>query len=73
LSQKWEYQIVDLTITNKWNSNKQAEEYEALLDTLNNAGNNGWELVSYEAIPLVGRWSKEIKGYAYMGILKKPM
>jgi hypothetical protein len=72
LSQKWEHQIVDLTITNKWNSNKQAEEYEALIDTLNDAGGAGWELVSYEAIPLVGRWSEDIKGYAYMGILKKP-
>jgi hypothetical protein len=31
------------------------------------------ELISYQAIPLVGSWSKEVKGYAYLGMLKRAL
>lgn len=68
---QWEYRIEDLTITEKWNSNKQAEELGRFMATLNRLGADGWDLVSYEAIPLVGRWSNNVKGYAYLGILKR--
>jgi len=40
---------------------------------LNSLGNEGWELISYQAIPLVGSWSKEVKGYAYLGMLKRAL
>lgn len=69
----WEYHIEDLTITEKWNSNKQAEELGRFKERLNLLGSEGWELVSYEAIPLVGRWSNNIKGYAYLGLLKRSL
>lgn len=67
----WEYRIEDLTITDKWNSNKKAEEFDKFSAQLNALGRQGWELISYEAIPLVGRWSKDVKGYAYLGMLKR--
>ena len=68
---RWEYRIEDLTITDKWNSSKKAEEFAWFSRRLNTLGQEGWELISYEAIPLVGRWSREIKGYAYLGMLKR--
>lgn len=69
----WEYHIEDLTITEKWNSSKQSEELGRFMGRLNSLGQQGWELVSYEAIPLVGRWSKDVKGYAYLGLLKRAL
>lgn len=69
--ERWEYRIEDLTITDKWNSSKKAEEFDKFSQRLNQLGGQGWELISYEAIPLVGRWSKDIKGYAYLGMLKR--
>ena len=63
----------ELTITDKWNSNKRAEEFEKFSSKLNSLGNEGWELISYQAIPLVGSWSKEVKGYAYLGMLKRAL
>jgi len=69
--EKWEYRIEDLTITDKWNSKKRAEEFEKFSRILNELGMQGWELISYEAIPLVGSWSRDIKGYAYLGMLKR--
>jgi hypothetical protein len=70
---KWEYLVEELTITDKWNSNKRAEEFEKFSNKLNSLGNEGWELISYQAIPLVGSWSKEVKGYAYLGMLKRAL
>lgn len=68
---RWEYLIQDLTITDKWNSQKRTEEFNKFSRILNQLGAQGWELISYEAIPLVGNWSKDIKGYAYLAILKR--
>ena len=70
---KWEYLVEELTITDKWNSNKRADEFEKFSSKLNSLGSQGWELISYQAIPLVGSWSKEVKGYAYLGMLKRAL
>ena len=67
---KWEYLVEELTITDKWNSKKRDEEFEKFSQKLNSLGSQGWELISYQAIPLVGSWSKDVKGYAYLGMLK---
>jgi len=69
----WEYLVEELTITDKWNSKKKAEEYEKFSNKLNSLGSQGWELISYQAIPLVGAWSKDINGYAYLGMLKREL
>ena len=70
---KWEYLVEELTITDKWNSKKRAEEFENFSNKLNYLGSQGWELISYQAIPLVGNWSKDVKGYAYLGMLKREL
>ena len=70
---KWEYRVEELTITDKWNSKKRDEEFEKFSQKLNSLGSQGWELISYQAIPLVGSWSKDVKGYAYLGMLKREL
>ena len=70
---KWEYLEEELTITDKWNSKKRDEEFEKFSQKLNSLGSQGWELISYQAIPLVGSWSKDVKGYAYLGMLKREL
>jgi hypothetical protein len=70
---KWEYLVEELTITDKWNSKKKAEEFDKFSSKLNSLGSQGWELISYQAIPLVGNWSKDVKGYAYLGMLKREL
>jgi len=70
---KWEYLVEELTITDKWNSKKRDEEFEKFSNKLNALGSQGWELISYQAIPLVGSWSKDVKGYAYLGMLKREL
>jgi hypothetical protein len=70
---KWEYLVEELTITDKWNSKKRDEEFEKFSNKLNSLGSQGWELISYQAIPLVGSWSKDVKGYAYLGMLKREL
>jgi len=46
---------------------------EKFSNKLNSLGSQGWELISYQAIPLVGSWSKDVKGYAYLGMLKREL
>lgn len=70
---KWEYLVEELTITDKWNSKKRDEEFEKFSNKLSALGSQGWELISYQAIPLVGSWSKDVKGYAYLGMLKREL
>jgi hypothetical protein len=70
---KWEYLVEELTITDKWNSKKKEEEFEKFSSKLNSLGSQGSELISYQAIPLVGNWSKDVKGYAYLGMLKRQL
>ncbi len=70
---KWEYLVEELTITDKWNSKKRDEEFEKFSNKLNSLGSQGWELISYQASPLVGSWSKDVKGYAYLGMLKREL
>ncbi|CAB4965283.1 unannotated protein [freshwater metagenome] len=70
-SDLWEYRIEDLTITDRWNSDERAKELTNFSVRLNELGGAGWELISYQAIPLVGRWSRDINGYAYLGMLKR--
>ena len=70
---KWEYLVEELTITDKWNSKKRDEEFEKFSNKLNSLGSQGWELISYQAIPLVGSLSKDVKVYSYLGMLKREL
>ena len=70
--QRWEYKMLDLTITDRWSSKKQQEEIAKFETQLNALGLDGWELVSYQSIPLTGGvFSSNIKGYAYIAMFKR--
>ena len=68
---KWEYKIESVTVTDRWSGKKQAAEYEALTTRLNEMGTAGWEMISYESIPMMGRMMKNVNGYAYLVFFKR--
>jgi hypothetical protein len=35
-------------------------------------GSEGWEMISYDAVPLTGSFTGKIKAYAYLTFLKRP-
>jgi hypothetical protein len=55
-----------------WRRNRQTEELTRLNQRLNNLGAWGWELVAYEATPMTGTFTHNIKGYAYLALFKQP-
>lgn len=68
---KWEYEVVEHTITEKWGSKRQSAELIRFGDALNHLGSEGWEMISYESVPLTGSFSGNIKGYAYLLFFKR--
>jgi hypothetical protein len=40
---------------------------------LNGLGAEGWEVVSFDTVPLTDRFSENIKGYAYLTFFKRPV
>ena len=55
-----------------WTRKRQTEELRRLNQRLNNLGSSGWELVSYESTPMTGAFTRNIKGYAYLALFKRP-
>jgi len=68
----WEYRIENVTVVERWTSKRQAEEIALFQGRLNELGADDWEMIGFEAIPLTGRFSDKIKGYAYLAFLKRP-
>lgn len=69
--QKWEYRILNHTISDRWSSKRQAEEIAEFERILNEFGDDGWEMVSYQAVPLTGSiMTDKVKGYAYVAFFK---
>lgn len=68
---KWEYKIESITINEKWSVKKQQEQFEQLNQKLNDLGSLGWEMISYESIPMLGAISKQLRGYSYVVFFKK--
>ncbi len=66
---KWEYWILQNTITDRWRSKKQQEEVENFTAALNKAGDQGWEMVGYEAVPMTS--GEKVKGYTYLAFFKR--
>jgi hypothetical protein len=67
----WEYQVKQVNLADRWNPKAQAQELATLQEHLNILGAEGWEMVSYESIPLAGAFSGKIKGYAYLMFFKR--
>lgn len=67
----WEYHIEESKIIEKWNPKKQAEEVARFNSRLNELGQQGWEMVGFNAVPLTGGFTGQQKGYAYLTFFKK--
>ena len=68
----WEYAIDSHQITDRWSSKKQREEIVNFEAKLNIRGGQGWEMIGYESVPIVGGFSGNVKGYAYLVLWKRP-
>ncbi len=68
---QWEYAIDSYQLTDKWSSKAQKEEVVKFEATLNWRGSEGWELVGYQSVPIVGGFSGKINSYAYLCIWKR--
>ena len=68
---KWEYYVGEMNISERWGTRRQQEQFDAFRVWLNQAGANGWELISYESIPLTGHFTDKIKGYVYLAFFKR--
>lgn len=69
---RWQYRVVNFDMTERWSPKKQAEEIAQLEVRLNELGDQGWEMVSYETVQMFGSISNKLKGTAYLLFLKKP-
>lgn len=68
----WEYAIDSHQITERWAKKAQQAEMQNFETRLNARGEQGWELVGYESVPIVGGFSGNVKGYAYLVMWKRP-
>ena len=69
---RWEYWVDEITVFERWGSKRQAAEMEAFRSRLNEIGEQLWEMVSFETIPLTGAFSGNVKGYTYLAFFKRP-
>lgn len=69
---RWEYGVEEFSMADRWTRKKQHEEMARLHAKLNEWGAQGWELISYESIPMYGSWSSKLAGYAYLLLFKRP-
>jgi hypothetical protein len=69
----WQYHVYAAEIVERWSEKKQAEEVAAFQERLNGLGREGWEMISFDTVPLTGRFSDKIKGYVYLTFFKRPV
>lgn len=68
----WQYRIEELRLADKWGSKRQAEEFQRFRGAFNQIGSEGWELVSYQAVPMTGSYNTaDVKAFAYIAIFKR--
>lgn len=68
----WEYKVESVSIADRWSAKRQAEEVAHLEARVNELGAEGWEMISYESVPMFGSFSNKLKGYAYLLFFKRP-
>jgi hypothetical protein len=69
---RWSYHVEAMNIPERWwRRKRQAKELTRLNQRLNNLGSAGWELVAYEATPMTGTFTSNIKGYTYLALFKQ--
>jgi hypothetical protein len=70
---RWEYRVFAAEIVERWSAKKQAQEVQAFQERLNGLGAEGWEMISFDTVPLTGSFSNNIKGYIYLTFFKRPV
>ena len=55
----------------RWSAKRQREDVERFRNYLNTMGAQGWEMVSYELVPMSGNFTGNVKGYAYLTFFKR--
>jgi hypothetical protein len=70
--QTWEYHVETIDLTAHWTKTMQAAAIQSMRDKINALGGEGWEMISYESIPMYGSFSNNLKGYAYVTFFKRP-
>jgi hypothetical protein len=68
---KWQYHVETVNISDRWSLKRQRDEVNRFRSYLNEMGNEGWEMISYESVPLTGSFTGNIKGYAYLTFFKR--
>lgn len=69
----WDYHIETVNISDRWSAKRQKEEVEQFRGYLNKMGGEGWEMISYESVPLTGNFTGNVKGYAYLTFFKRQL
>jgi Protein of unknown function (DUF2510)/Domain of unknown function (DUF4177) len=67
---EWEYRIENIPLQEKW-FGKQAQEFQRFVGEFNDYGADGWELVSYQAMPTFGAVLGGQKGNVFLAIFKR--
>ncbi|MEX2324046.1 MAG: hypothetical protein WEA29_09795 [Acidimicrobiia bacterium] len=68
----WEYRVEEMALTDRWGAQRSAEETKRFEERLSALGQTGWEMISYETIPVYGGIQKtKLKGHQYLVFLKR--
>jgi hypothetical protein len=67
----WEYKVENVSIADRWSAKGQTQEIINLQNRINVLGTEGWEMISYESVPMFGAFSSKLKGYAYLLFFKR--
>jgi len=68
---KWEYIVMSFDFAERWRPKKQEEEIRKFQERLNTLGAEGWEMIAYEAVPMTGAFTGNVRGHAYLLFLKR--
>jgi Domain of unknown function (DUF4177) len=69
---RWEYQVLNLSLSDHWTAKAMQRELDNFLSRLSAMGQAGWELVTYQAVPVTGS-TNVVNSYAYLAIFKRPI
>jgi len=69
---RWEYRVESIPLQEKW-FGRQRQEFERFLGVFNHIGSEGWELVSYQAMPMFGAITGSQKNNIFLAVFKRPL
>ncbi len=68
--QRFEYDVENFALVEKWNPKKQAEKLMEMVADLNAKGEQGWELLGLHSFDLVGGITGSTKGTTTLTLWK---